>query len=180
MDDNLAQVLGYENAEDYEWTIREQERITKKSKEFYHTPPEKWPSITFNWDYRVESRRFCFDGLSQSKFETMYPKGLILGHMPLKEFDKYLCRFSHSDSNEPWEDADYSKLAEMIVYLSEGNLITPPIIIPIINKNKIAFEGGHHRYRVAKAVEINDISIYAYPEDVEILNQFMDICWVKE
>ena len=179
INDELAQVFGYENAEDYKRTIREQERISNKSKEFYNTPPEKWPLIKFNWDYRFESQRFCFDGLSHSDFEKTYPDGLVLGHMHLNEFDKYLCHFSRRDDNELWEVGFQSKLAEMIVYLSEGNPITPPIIKPL-KSNEVIFQGGHHRYAVAKAIGCNNIWIYAFPEDVNILNQFINICWVQK
>ena len=99
--------------------------------------------------------------------------------MPLNEFDQYLCNFSRRDDNELWEVGFQSKLAEMIVYLSEGNPITPPIIKPLKN-NEIIFQGGHHRYAVAKAIGCNNIWIYALPEDVNILNQFINICWVQK
>lgn len=177
MDDYLAQVFGYENAEDYKNTTKEYERVRNKANEVYEKPPEKWPLIIFNWDYRLESQRFCFDGLKQCEFEKMYPEGLILGHMSLKEFDKYLCHFSRRDGDELWKVGCQSKLARMIVYLSEGNPITPPIIKPI-QDNKVIFQGGHHRYAVAKAIELIEIPIYAYPEHVIILNQFMNISWV--
>ena len=176
MDDYLAQVFGYESAEDYKRAITENNRIFNKSKEFYNTPPEEWPDIKFNWDYRLESQRFCFDGLTQYDYEKEYPEGLILGHMPLKEFDKYLCHYSRRDAGELWQVGCQSKLAEMIVYLSEGNPITPPIIKPI-EGNEVIFQGGHHRYAVAKAIGLKEIPVYAHSKHVAKLDQFIDINW---
>ncbi|HHQ4780970.1 TPA: transcriptional regulator [Aeromonas veronii] len=174
--DELAQILGYDSAQHYRREVDENERISNKSKEFYNKPPEEWPAIEFNWDYRLKSQRFCFDGVTQTDFEKMYPKGLVLGHMPLLEFDKHLCHYSRRDGDELWELGCQSKLAEMIVYLSEGNPITPPIIKPIEN-NEVIFQGGHHRYAVAKAIGSEKISIYVSPEHVRELNDFMSICW---
>ncbi|MGY3806299.1 transcriptional regulator [Aeromonas veronii] len=176
MDDELAQVLGYESAEHYRRETDENERVFKKSKYLYNKPPEEWPVIKFNWDYRLESQKFCFDGLTQADFEKMFPEGLVLGHLPLLEFDKHLCHYSRRDGDELWELGCQSKLAEMIVYLSEGNPITPPIIKPVEN-NEVIFQGGHHRYAVAKAIGIEEVSIYAYPEHVTALNKFMGIRW---
>ncbi|WP_305374300.1 ParB/Srx family N-terminal domain-containing protein [Photobacterium leiognathi] len=176
MDDELAQAFGYDSAEHYQLSFEENERVFNKSKDLYNTPPEEWPAIKFNWDYCSESQRYCFDGLSQSEFEKCYPDGLVLGHMPLKVFDKYLCHYSRRDGDELWELGSQSKLAKMIVYLSEGRPISPPIIKPVDNK-KVMFQGGHHRYAVAKAIGIKEISLYAYPEHVEKLNKSMKICW---
>ncbi|PPL16927.1 transcriptional regulator [Oceanisphaera arctica] len=176
MDDELAQVFGYESTEHYRRETEERERVFNKSRDFYNKPPEEWPAIKFNWDYRLESQRFCFDGLTQSDFEKMYPDGLVLGHMPLKEFDKYLCHYSRRDGDELWELGCQSKLAKMIVYLSEGNPITPPVIKPIEN-NEVIFQGGHHRYAVAKAIENEEVLFYAYREHIPKLNQFMNILW---
>ncbi|HIF9348636.1 TPA: hypothetical protein ACX6R0_000521 [Photobacterium damselae] len=176
MDDELAQAFGYDSAEHYQLSLEENERVLNKSKDLYNKPPEEWPAIKFNWDYRSESQRHCFDCLSQSEFEKCYPDGLILGHMPLKEFDKYLCHYSRRDGDELWGLGCQSKLAKMIVYLSEGRPISPPIIKPADNR-EVIFQGGHHRYAVAKAIGIKEISLYAYPEHVEKLNKFMKIRW---
>lgn len=176
MDDELAQVFGYESNEHYRRETEERERVFNKARDFYNKPPAEWPAIKFNWDYRLESQRFCFDGLTQSDFEKMYPDGLVLGHMPLKEFDKYLCHYSRRDGDELWELGCQSKLAKMIVYLSEGNPITPPVIKPIEN-NEVIFQGGHHRYAVAKAIENEEVLFYAYREHIPKLNQFMNIIW---
>ncbi|MDT3618402.1 transcriptional regulator [Cronobacter sakazakii] len=178
MDDELAQLFGYDCTEDYKHSLEEHERIFNKSKEFYNKSPEEWPVIKFNWDYRLESQRHCFDGVSQSNFEKWYPDGLVLGFMPLKDFDKYLYHYSRRDGDELWELGCQSKLAEMIVYLAEGHPISPPIIKPVDN-NEVIFQGGHHRYAIAKAIGIKEISLYAYPEHVEKLNQFMKISWAQ-
>ncbi|MDE1334042.1 transcriptional regulator [Vibrio vulnificus] len=176
LNDELAQVFGYDSAEDYNRAKAEREKMHTKAKEFYNKQPKDWPAIEFNWDYRLESQRYCFDGMSQPDFNETYPNGLVLGHMPLKEFDKYLCHYSRRDGDELWELGCQSKLAEMIVYLSEGKPITPPIIKPVEN-NEVIFQGGHHRYAVAKAIELQEISIYAYAENIEELNRFMNIRW---
>ncbi|HDY8174033.1 TPA: transcriptional regulator [Vibrio vulnificus] len=176
MDDELAQAFGYESVDDYNRAMAERKELSEKSKKYYNKQPEDWPKIEFNWDYHPESQRYCFDGVSKSEFDEEYPNGLVLGHMPLKEFDKYLCHFSRRDGDELWKLGCQSKLAKMIVYLSEGKPITPPVIKPVEN-NEVIFQGGHHRYAVAKAIDLQDISIYAYAENVEELNKFMNIRW---
>ncbi|MBB1391160.1 MULTISPECIES: transcriptional regulator [unclassified Shewanella] len=178
MDDELAQVFGYESAEDYNRSMAEREKLRNKSKEFYNKKPKDWPTIKFNWDYRPECQRYCFDSISKSVFDNTYSNGLVLGHMPLKEFDKYLCHYSRRDGDELWKLGSQSKLAKMIVYLSEGKPITPPVIKPVENK-EVIFQGGHHRYAVAKAIELQEISIYAYAENIEELNEFMNIRWAE-
>lgn len=174
----LAKILGYDSAENYKLSLEENERLFDKSKELYKKSPEEWPAIIFNWDYSSESQRYCFDGVSQSSFEELCPDGLVLGFIPLKELDKHLCHYSRRDSNELWEVGCQYTLAKMIVYLSESHPISPPIIKPVDN-NEVIFQGGHHRYAIAKAIAIEEIPLYAYPEHVEKLNQFMKISWVK-
>ncbi|WP_305846018.1 transcriptional regulator [Photobacterium kishitanii] len=176
MDDELAQAFGYESAEDYKRCMAESEELRIKSEKLYNKQPKEWPTIKINWDYRLESQRYCFDTLSKSEFDELYPNGLVLGYMPLKEFDNYLCHFSRRDGDELWELGSQSKLAKMIVYLSEGKPITPPVIKPVEN-NEVIFQGGHHRYAVAKAIELKEISIYAYRENIDELNRFMNIRW---
>lgn len=178
MDDELAQVFGYKSVEDYKRSMAESEELHNKSEKLYNKQPKEWPTININWDYNSESQRYCFDGLSKPEFDNLYPNGLVLGHMPLKEFDKYLCHFSRRDGDELWKLGSQSKLAQMIVYLSEGKPITPPVIKPVEN-NEVIFQGGHHRYAVAKAIELQQISIYAYREDIDELNRFMNIDWVS-
>ena len=177
MDDELAQVFGYESAEDYKRSMAEHEELHTKSEKLYGKQPNEWPTITINWDYRPESQRYCFDGLSKSEFDEFYPNGLVLGHIPLREFDRYLCHFSRRDGDELWKIGSQSKLAKMIIFLSEGKPITPPVIKPVEN-NEVIFQGGHHRYAVAKAIGLREIPIYAYIEGVDELNRFMNIRWV--
>ncbi|MFQ2355930.1 transcriptional regulator [Aeromonas dhakensis] len=176
MDNVLAKILGYKNIEDYKIALRKDEQIDQVSKCLYNTEPKNWPPVKFNWDYSHKSQIFCFDGLSQSSFEELYPDGLALGRMCLNEFDQYLCHFSRRDGNELWKLGCQSKLARMIVYLSKGHPITPPIIAPVKN-NKVIFLGGHHRYAVAKAKDIKEISLYASPNHVRKISEFMNVSW---
>lgn len=150
----------------------------KRADKVYNTEPDVWgEQVKFNWDYQVKSQRFCFD-MNQKKFEESYPNGLILGFMSLKEFDKYLCHYSRRDEGELWKVGSTYGLAKMIIYLTDGNPIVPPVIKPVEN-NEVIFQGGHLSYAVAKASGQDLIPLYALPEHVEKLNQFMKINWIN-
>lgn len=151
--------------------------LFERSKQYVNKPPAEWPSIEFNWDYRPESQRYCFDGMTQDEFEEYYPRGLSLGKITLEEFDKFLCHFSRRDDDELWEVGCQTKLAQMILYLAGGHPITPPFIKPLPD-NEVIFQGGHHRYAVAKAIGIDTIPLYSKPEYVKHLDNFIKIKWV--
>jgi hypothetical protein len=140
-----------------------QQRLSQAAEQYRNAPVERWPNIKINWDIRPESQKFSFDGPSIKKFEENYPKGLCLGYVELVEFDKALCRFSRRDEGELWNVGFASKLAYLIVYLSEGNPISPPFVKPIDNR-EVILAGGNHRYAIAKAIGEKTIPIYVCPE----------------
>lgn len=138
--------------------------------------PAEWPPLTFNWDFSPERQRFGLDGVAEQEFQEMHPNGLRLGHMPLLTFDRSLAHFSRRDTPEElWSLGSESKLAKTIAYLRRGLPITPPIVAP--TGSEVILKGGHHRYAVAKAVNIETIPFLVAPEDVEKIEGIVEVTW---
>lgn len=134
-------------------------RILKESEKYLNTPVSSWPKIIFNWDLSRSSQRFALDGVGENDFQKYYPDGFILGYVSLTEFDKILCHFSRRDEGELWELGYPDNLAKLIVYLSENRPISPPLVKPVDN-GEVIFQGGHHRYVIAKVTDVDVFPIY--------------------
>lgn len=155
------------------------DRIRRESDAFVGTPSTSWPLITMNWDIRPGSARFALDGFSQADYDKYYPKGLLAGQVALKEIDKILCHFSRRDEGELWEVGAQHKLAYLIIYLSEGRPITPPLIKPHSTYlDQVMITGGHHRYAIAKEVEEESLPIYVEPCDKAAMDKLLTINWL--
>lgn len=138
--------------------------------------PEKWPSITFNWDLSSAGQRFAMDGTSYEDFQSSYPEGLALGSISLALFDKHLAHYCRRDTPEElWSLGVAHKLAKAIAYLRRGLPITPPLVAPF--NGEFFLKGGHHRYAVAKAIKLDRIHILATFEDMEELGRIASINW---
>lgn len=133
--------------------------IRAKAEKIKNLPVESWPKIQINWDVSKEGQKFCLDGVKKEEFEKHYPEGFYVFWICLDAFDDVLCHYSRRGEDELWNVGSQSKLAEMIVYLSEGHPISPPLAIPLKDSNEIALSGGHHRYAVAKAIGERTIPI---------------------
>lgn len=133
--------------------------IRAKAEKVRNLPPEKWPEIKINWDLSRESQRFCLDGVKKEEFEEYYPNGFSTYWVCLDGFDNVLGNYSRRDDGELWSVGCQSKLAAMIIYLSEGHPISPPKASYVKETNKIILSGGHHRYAVAKAIGEEEIPI---------------------
>lgn len=133
--------------------------IRNKAEKVKNTPVEDWPEIKINWDLSKEAQRFCCDGMKQEEFDEYYPNGFFIYWVCLDDFDSVLGDYSRRDEGELWAVGSESKLAEMIIYLSEGHPISPPISSYVTETNKIILSGGHHRYAVAKAIGEKNIPI---------------------
>jgi len=153
-------------------------RIQKESDKFYESPVEEWPPISINWDTKKQSQCFSLDGLSEEEFNRHYPEGFLLGFVDLKDLDAILCNFSRRDEGELWEVGNQNSLAYLIVYLSEGRPISPPLVKPITS-NEVIFNGGHHRYAIAKVIGETRIPIHVEPEYKEELDSRLNIEWLK-
>jgi len=151
-------------------------RIQIKSKKYEGTPSSKWPPITFNWDLSLEGQRFSLDGVKTEKFEEYYPEGFLLGSVELADFDKILCHYSRRDDGELWEVGSTNKLAQLIVYLSEGRKISPPLVKPL-ESGEIIFNGGHHRYAIAKELKVKSLPFYVCPESKMTMESLLNIAW---
>ncbi|VAW78682.1 hypothetical protein MNBD_GAMMA13-1653 [hydrothermal vent metagenome] len=176
-EETLAVMRG-ENLEEYRKEASLKAKIRDESEALIDSPINQWPQIKINWDISVESQGFCFDGVSEKDFNENHPEGLLLGYVSLEDFDKKLCHYSRRDEGELWELGCQRKLAYLIVYLSEGRPISPPVVKPVEN-GEVIFIGGHHRYAVAKAIGENKIPIYVCPENKLGIDKIVNVEWVN-
>lgn len=174
----LIAVENGENLEEYRHRKDIQQRLANESEKYIDTSPASWPEIKFNWDTSKESQVFSLDAMSKNEFKEYYPKGFILGHVSLTEFDKVIGHYSRRDEGELWEVGCKSKLSRLIGYLSEGHPISPLVANPT-EFNEIILQGGHHRYAIAKVVGEVEIPIHAEPESKDAIDRLVSVRWHK-
>ncbi|VAW51400.1 hypothetical protein MNBD_GAMMA05-99 [hydrothermal vent metagenome] len=174
-EEHLA-VLQGKNLEQYRIESSTRSRIYDEAQKYIELPVNKWPEINMNWDVSIEGQRYCFDGMSKQEFLKYYPDNLCLGTVMLHDFDKKLCHFSRRDGSELWELGSQTKLAFLIVYLSENLPISPPVAKPTDN-NEVIFTGGHHRYAVAKSIGEGNIPICVCPEHKSGIDEIINVTW---
>lgn len=152
------------------------ESLYEEGEKYRGRPPSEWPPLAFNWDFSLEGQRFGYDGLTAHAFKVRYPEGLRLGYMPLATFDRHLAHFSRRDTTEElWELGSEFKLAKAIAYIHRGLPITPPVVGP--NGCEVVLKGGHHRYAIAKAINLKTIPFLVAPEDVEHVARTIEATW---
>lgn len=153
------------------------DRLRIEAQRYADLPPDEWPSLSFNWDLDPDSQRFALDGVDPAKFTEQFPSGLISGEVELSRFDTKLahsCR--RNGPEELWSLGVKSKLALAIAYAANGLPVTPPIVRPW-EEREIIFVGGHHRYAVAKAIQLETLPIYARPEDRAQIDAIVPVQW---
>lgn len=153
-------------------------RISKEAEPYINSPVTSWPEINFNWDVSTDSQRFSLDGVTQSNFKKHYPDGFILGYVSLSQFDKVLCHYSRRDEGELWELGSKHSLANLIVYLSEGRPISPPFVKPVDN-GEVIFQGGHHRYAIAKVIGVDVFPIHVQRCNKAEIDKRVNVDWVN-
>ena len=151
-------------------------RILKEAEHYIDSPVTSWPEISFNWDVSAGSQRFSLDGVTQNDFKKHYPDGFILGYVSLSEFDKILCHYSRRDEGELWELGSKHSLANLIVYLSEGRPISPPFVKPVDN-GEVIFQGGHHRYAIAKVIGVDVFPIHVQGCNKAEIDKRINVDW---
>lgn len=183
--DEIMIIVNGGNLDDYR-AQKEYEHIMRlEADKYIDKPPSEWPKINFNWDFTVSSQRHCLDGCSDKEFKKSFPQGLLLGNVKLNELDGHLCQHSLRDfkKGELWSNGDKNKLAKNIIYISKGNPITPPLINFLnfpensVDYGKLNFQGGNHRFAVAKAIELDEIPIYVNPKDKEKIESILEVRW---
>lgn len=175
LEEVFAKMQG-QTLEEYRTQLEFHARIDSESEKYLNQPVEKWPYIVMNWDTSKSSQRFSLDGQSQEQFLKNYPDGFCLGHANLAEFDKILCHFSRRDDGELWELGCPDRLAFLIVYLSEGYPISPPLVKPL-ESGEVILQGGHHRYAIAKAIDETEIPIHVVPEHKSQIDKLIRVRW---
>ena len=176
MHENLVEMRG-EDLEEYRNERALRRRIGADSQKYIGVPVSQWPPIILKWDTSRESQRFSKDGISSEEFHKSYPQGFCLGCVALAEFDKRLCFYSRRKDRELWAIGDPFKLAYLIVYLSEGRPISPPLATPLA-VNEIVIDGGHHRYAIAKAIGESEIPVYVTPRHKRDLDSLLSVRWI--
>lgn len=151
-------------------------RIYKKSLKYVKKPVEDWPDISMNWDVSTGSQRFSLDGVSIEKFEKIFPDGFLLGYVSFPEMDTILTHYSRRDEGELWEVGNESKLARLIVYLSEGRPISPPLVKPLQN-GEVILQGGHHRYAIAKEIGVKRLPIHVEKQYKLQIDCLLNVEW---
>ena len=174
--DQISAENAGETLEEYRAKLLLSKRLSKESKKYIDTPSSEWPPIEFNWDLSRESQRHSLDGERLSTFGEYYPAGFLRGFIALQDLDQRLCHYSRRDEGELWEVGSKDKLARLIVYLSEGRPISPPLVKPLGN-GEIIFNGGHHRYAIAKEIREDVIPIHIQPEYQERIDEILHVRW---
>jgi len=177
MDEVFAAIAG-ETLEVYQDKYKLRSRILNEASQYIETDSSDWPPITFNWDLSKEGQRFSLDGENESSFKTRYPEGFILGTVKLDALDKKLCHFSRRNEGELWTIGYKSRLAYLIVYLSEKRPISPPLVKPH-RIGEVMLKGGHHRYAIAKEIGEKYIPIYVEPKYRKEIDKLMEIDWIS-
>lgn len=177
---SLQELLAVINGEDAVRVNEEaklRSRIFEESQKYVRLPVEYWPEINMNWDVSETSQRFTLDGESEDNFKKYYPEGFLLGYVSLSDMDNILHHFSRRDEGELWEVGCEFKLARLIVYLSEGRSISPPLVKPIEN-GEVILQGGHHRYAIAKVIGEKRIPIHVEPKYKTQLDDLLAVEWI--
>ena len=175
-DEMYAEQSG-QTLEEYRDEVQLRDRLYDESQQYVGTSVELWPKIFFNWNININDQRFSLDAISVQDFKDCYPIGLFLGYVNLSQLDKCLNRYTRRSKNELWSVGCQTRLASLIVYLSEGRPITPPLLKPTL-EGEIVLLGGNNRYAIAKAVGINEIPVYVEPEYKSLINSMLPIRWV--
>lgn len=173
----LALING-ESLETYRENAELRNRIWDEALQYEGKDPSEWPKITFNWDLSADGQRFSLDGTSKKDFEKNYPDGFLLGFVSLTKLDQILCHYSRRDEGELWALGRSHSLACLIVYLSEGRKISPPLVQPL-ESGEVIFNGGHHRYAIAKAIELDTIPIYIQSEYKDEIDSILEVQWAN-
>jgi hypothetical protein len=174
--DQIHAAKAGQTIEEYRKEKAKRARISEQSKKYIGRPSSEWPEIFFNWDISKEGQRHSLDRTNQKDFAENYPEGFLLGYVLLENFDTKLCHYSRRDDGELWEVGFEDKLAFLIVYLSENRKISPPLVKPL-DTREVIFNGGHHRYAIAKELGLKRIPIYIKPEYKAEIDVILDVEW---
>lgn len=156
----LLAVQSGQSLEEYRAERDFKDALSTESAQYVDLPACKWPKLKFNWDLSTDSQRFALDGVSESEFASSYPDGFVHAWVRLDEFDAHLCHQSKRETEEElWGLGSKSKLAFLIAYLRCEHPITPPLVA-LTDSNEFVFQGGNHRYAIAKAIRTHSLPVY--------------------
>lgn len=172
--------LRYKDSDEARVRRELQYRIRAESEQYLLAPVSAWPEIKINWDLSQESQRLSLDYsqafYTKPRFDRDYPEGFQLGWVFLSDFDAKLCAYNHRTEEQLWTVGDVSKLANLIVYLSQGRPVSPPAV-RVNEKRELVLLGGNHRYAVAKAIGESTLPIHALPEHKDLLESLLPVRW---
>lgn len=149
--------------------------VEEEARKYMNMDPSEWPSLEFKWDFRKEAQRFALDGIDLETFVSDYPQGLCLGWILLSDFDEKLDFYNRRELKDLWTVGDRDKLCKAIAYIRRGELITPPLVAPLLDRNRVCLAGGNHRYTVAKFSGQEKIPIYFDPNDAGAISTIVPV-----
>ena len=135
----------YEEARAYS---NEHARIRKAADAIEGRALESWPPFDVAWDldpssfYRVNNGADP-DSVNMDEF-------VLIPDVSLADIDGALTQYWHRTAAEVWTVGSPDKAARVILHWSEGDLMTPPLLVPT-SDGKLAIAGGNHRLAVARA-----------------------------
>jgi hypothetical protein len=157
-----------------------QDQIRAESEQYLLAPVSAWPEIKIKWDLSQESQHLSLDHsqafYTRPRFDRDYPEGFLLGWVSLRDFDAKLCAFNHRTEEQLWKVGDVFKLANLIVYLSQGRPVSPSAV-RVTEQRELFLLGGNHRYAVAKAIDESALPIHALPGQKELLESLLQVRW---
>lgn len=149
--------------------------VEEEARNYMNMDPSEWPSLKFKWDFRKEAQRFALDGIDLETFVSDYPQGLSLGWVLLSDFDEKLDCYNRRELKDLWTVGDRDKLCKAIAYIRRGELITPPLVVPLLDRNRVCLAGGNHRYTVAKFSGQEKIPIYFDTNDAGAISAIVPV-----
>ena len=154
-------------------------RLDEQADTYRRTLPNAWPITEVSWDLAPVSQRYSLDGIQSDVFAKHYSAGFILGWADLVDIDQHLHSSAYRSPDELWTLGSSSKLANVIAYLGNGGSVSPPLlqVVEVEGKETIGIAGGHHRFAVAKALNMREIPFYI--ADVEQRKRLMQMFAVR-
>lgn len=171
----LASAAG-QTVRQYRASQRKHAVLQEKAEAFLDLPISQWPPLRVQWDLRRKSQQYTVDEPNRRKFWEWHPKGFLLGYVDTQELDAVLHELFRRDAESLWASGDRRKLAGVLVHLSEGRRLSPPLVHPC-EPDYAVLQGGVHRYAVAKAIGESRIPIYVEPCRRETVHRLIDVQW---
>ncbi|UPJ80530.1 hypothetical protein IVB16_00365 [Bradyrhizobium sp. 183] len=150
----------------------ERARIRSAADRIKGRPPEAWPTFDVRWDLSPANFYRVFDGADPDSVEE--DECVVIPDVPMANIDAALTTYWHRTAAEVWSIGDPNKAARAIVHWSEGNLMTPPLLVPT-SDGQLAITGGNHRLAVARTKGVIRLPILVKSAEQARVRQILKI-----